>query len=66
MPLGLLAGAPLGLLSGIILGHAFHTTDEKGNPDVVNITMAMTCVGALAGIIVSYIIGYNYIYQFNP
>jgi hypothetical protein len=66
MPLGLLAGAPLGLLSGIILGHVFHTTDEKGNPDVVNITMAMICVGALAGIIVSYIIGYNYIYQFNP
>lgn len=66
MPLGLLAGAPLGLLSGIILGHAFHTTDEKGNPDVTNITMAMTCVGALAGIIVSYIIGYDYIYQFNP
>jgi hypothetical protein len=66
MPLGLLAGAPLGLLSGIILGHAFHTTDEKGNPDVLNITMEMTCVGALVGIIVSYIIGYDYIYQFNP
>ena len=66
MPLGLLAGAPLGLLSGIVLGHVFHTTDDKGYPDVSNITIEMTFVGTLAGIIVSCIIGYNYIYQFNP
>ena len=66
MPLGLLAGTPLGLLSGIVLGHAFHTTDDKGNPDVLNITLAMTCVGALTGIIVSYIIGYDSIYLFYP
>jgi hypothetical protein len=66
MPLGLLAGTPLGLLSGIMLGHVFHTTDEKGNPDVLNISMEMAFLGGIVGIITSSIIGYDYIYQFNP
>jgi hypothetical protein len=66
MPLGLLAGLPLGLLSGILLGTAFHTTDEKGNPDVLNISFEMTILGGFVGIITSSLVGYDYIYQFNP
>jgi hypothetical protein len=66
IPLGLLMGAPLGFLAGGMLGTAFHTTDEKGLPDVLNITFEMTILGGFVGMVTSSLVGYDYIYQFNP
>lgn len=66
MPLGVLAGAPLGLLSGITLGNVLKTKDAEGNPSIFSMVLQMTAVGVLTGCITSYLIGFDYIYQFNP
>lgn len=66
MPLGVLAGAPLGFLSGFALVNIFKIKDYHGQADYFGTSLQMTVVGVLAGCITSYLIGFNEIYQFNP
>jgi len=66
MPLAILAGAPLGAFSGIVFSKLLDTRDYKGNPDYFIGVINMTVVGVLTGCITSYLIGFDYIYQFNP
>jgi len=66
MPLGVLAGAPLGFLSGIALVNIFKIKDYHGDADYLGTSLQMTMVGLLAGCITSYLIGFDEIYQFNP
>jgi len=66
IPLGILAGAPLGAFSGIVFRKLLDTRDEKGNPDYFIGVIDMAVVGVLAGCIISYLIGFDEIYQFYP
>ncbi len=66
MPLAILAGAPLGAFSGIVFSKLLDTRDYKGNPDYFIGVINMTLVGVLSGCIISYLIGFDEIYQFNP
>jgi len=66
LPLGVLAGAPLGFLSGIALVSIFKIKDYHGDADYLGTSLQMTMVGLLAGCITSYLIGFDEIYQFNP
>ncbi|NCQ17593.1 MAG: hypothetical protein GW805_04640 [Ignavibacteria bacterium] len=66
MPLGVLTGAPLGFLSGIALVNVFRIKDYHGGLDYPGVSFQMTVLGVLTGCITSYLIGFDYIYQFNP
>jgi len=66
LPLGVLAGAPLGFLSGIALVSIFKIKDYHGDANYLGTSLQMTVVGVLAGCITSYLIGFDEIYQFNP
>jgi hypothetical protein len=65
IPLGILAGGLIGLVSGIFYASRPNTSkDDSGL--ISGSIVGGAVIGVLIGSIVSYCIGYNYYYQFNP
>jgi len=66
MPLGVLAGAPLGFLSGFALVNIFKLKDYHGDADYGGVASQTTLFGIIAGCVTSYLIGFDEVYKFNP
>jgi hypothetical protein len=64
LSVGLLSGAGVGLIAGLVVVSSY--SDNKSHPDSYLTYIFSPIIGAVLGGTIGWIVGYTYVYQFNP
>ncbi|MHB8338924.1 MAG: hypothetical protein ACYDEE_16030 [Ignavibacteriaceae bacterium] len=66
IPPFLLAGSASGWFVGLMIGSIANNNTQEGGIKANNVYLDIWGMGTIAGIVLGWLSGYNYIYEFNP
>ena len=66
IPPFLLAGSASGWFVGLMIGSVANNNTQEGGIKANNVYLDIWGVGTIAGIVLGWLSGYDYIYEFNP